>query len=113
MKLNKIKRCVRYPKRIGGRKRQLRVVLDKDKLAESAWIFCLFAQMIKANNHSFKWSNVPNKNDQIYGNVTGRFLETQRMWKLGSGNTTERPNLFKTNASIQDGQEIPKEYVFP
>ena len=36
---------------IGGRNRQVRVVLDKDKLAASGLDFLSVAEMIKANNH--------------------------------------------------------------
>ena len=46
--------------RIGGRNRQLRVVLDKDKLAESGLDFLTVAQMIKANNQQISGGTSPN-----------------------------------------------------
>ena len=43
---------VSITQKIGGRNRQLRVVLDKDKLAASGLDFLAVAEMIKANNHN-------------------------------------------------------------
>ena len=44
--------------KIGGRNRQLRVVLDKDKLAESGLDFLSVSDMIQANNQQLASGSV-------------------------------------------------------
>jgi len=97
--------------KIGGRERQLRVVLDKDKLAESGLDFLSVAQMIKANNQQLSGGTF-DKNDTEFMVTTGRFLETATdVENLVVGIQQNRPIYLKQIASIQDGPEIPKEYV--
>ncbi|SMG49876.1 efflux RND transporter permease subunit [Arenibacter troitsensis] len=97
--------------RIGGRNRQLRVVLDKDKLAESGLDFLTVAQMIKANNQQISGGSF-DKNDTEFMVTTGKFLESATdVENLVVGVQQNRPIYLKQIASIQDGPEIPKEYV--
>ena len=97
--------------KIGGRNRQLRVVLDKDKLAESGLDFLTVAQMIKANNQQISGGTF-DKNDTEFMVTTGKFLETATdVENLVVGVQQNRPIYLKQIASIQDGPEIPKEYV--
>ena len=97
--------------RIGGRNRQLRVVLDKDKLAESGLDFLTVAQMIKVNNQQISGGTF-DKNDTEFMVTTGKFLETATdVENLVVGVQQNRPIYLKQIASIQDGPEIPKEYV--
>ncbi|MBU2906762.1 efflux RND transporter permease subunit [Arenibacter algicola] len=97
--------------RIGGRNRQLRVVLDKDKLAESGLDFLSVAQMIQANNQQISGGTF-DKNDTEFMVTTGKFLETATdVENLVVGVQQNRPIYLKQIASIQDGPEIPKEYV--
>ncbi|MCK0146751.1 efflux RND transporter permease subunit [Arenibacter sp. F26102] len=97
--------------KIGGRNRQLRVVLDKDKLAESGLDFLSVAQMIKANNQQLSGGTF-DKNDTEFMVTTGKFLETAAdVENLVVGVQQNRPIYLKQIASIQDGPEIPKEYV--
>jgi multidrug efflux pump subunit AcrB len=97
--------------RIGGRNRQLRVVLDKDKLAESGLDFLSVAQMIKSNNQQIGGGTF-DKNDTEFMVTTGKFLETATdVENLVVGVQQHRPIYLKQIASVQDGPEIPKEYV--
>ncbi|MEQ9581924.1 MAG: efflux RND transporter permease subunit, partial [Arenibacter sp.] len=97
--------------RIGGRNRQLRVVLDKDKLAESGLDFLTIAEMIKANNQQISGGTF-DKNDTEFMVTTGKFLESATdVENLVVGVQQNRPIYLKQIASIQDGPEIPKEYV--
>ncbi|MCM4150367.1 AcrB/AcrD/AcrF family protein [Arenibacter sp. N53] len=97
--------------KIGGRNRQLRVVLDKDKLAESGLDFLSVAQMIQANNQQISGGTF-DKNDTEFMVTTGKFLETATdVENLVVGVQQNRPIYLKQIASIQDGPEIPKEYV--
>src|SRR5690606_19792537 len=60
---------------IGGRNRQLRVVLAKDKLAASGLDFLGVAEMIKANNQQLG-SGSFDKNDTEFLVTTGNFLKS-------------------------------------
>ena len=61
--------------KIGGRNRQLRVVLDKDKLSASGLDFLSVSEMIKANNQQLSAGKF-NRNDEEFLINTGKFLET-------------------------------------
>ncbi len=96
---------------IGGRNRQLRVVLDKEKMAESGLDFLTVAQMIKANNQQLSGGSF-DKNDTEFMVTTGKFLETMEdVGDLVVGIQQNRPIYLKQIASIKDGPEIPKDYV--
>ncbi|MBD1262259.1 efflux RND transporter permease subunit [Maribacter polysiphoniae] len=98
-------------KKIGGRNRQLRVVLDKEKMAESGLDFLGVAQMIQANNQQLGGGSF-DKNDTEFTVTTGKFLETaEDVENLVVGVQQNRPIYLKQIASIQDGPEIPKDYV--
>lgn len=95
----------------GGRNRQLRVVLDKDKLAESGLDFLSVAEMIKANNHQMS-SGSFTKNDSEFLVNTGEFLQTvEDVNNLVVGVQQNQPVYLKQVATITDGPELSKEYV--
>lgn len=97
--------------KIGGRNRQIRVVLDKDKMAESGLDFLTVAQMIKANNSQLS-SGTFDKYDTEFTVTTGRFLETtEDVENLVVGVQQNQPIYLKQIAAIQDGAELPKNYV--
>ncbi|WP_019668645.1 efflux RND transporter permease subunit [Eudoraea adriatica] len=98
-------------KKIGGRNRQLRVVLDKDKMAESDLDFLAVAQMIKANNSQLS-AGTFDKYDTEFTVTTGRFLETtEDVENLVVGIQQNQPIYLKQIATIYDGAELPKNYV--
>ncbi len=97
--------------KIGGRNRQLRVVIDKDKLAENGLDFLLVAEMIKANNQQLS-SGSFTKNDTEFLVNTGNFLKTaEDVENLVVGIHKNQPVYLKQIASIIDGPELPKKYV--
>ncbi len=97
--------------KIGGRDRELRVVLDKDKLAASGLDFLSVAEMIKASNQQMSAGKY-NRNDQEFLVSTGRFLKTTEDVKnLVVGVKQNQPIYLKQVAKIIDGGEIPKNYV--
>ena len=97
--------------KIGGRSRQLRVVLDKDKLAESGLDFLSVSEMIKANNTQLS-SGSFNKNDTEFLVQTGKFLASANdVENLVVGVQQNRPIYLKQIAQIIDGPEIPQNYV--
>lgn len=97
--------------KIGGRNRQLRVVLDKDKLAASGLDFLGVAEMIKANNHQLN-SGSFDKNDTEFLVTTGNFLKSLTdVENLVIGVQKNQPIYLKQVATIFDGPEIPSNYV--
>ncbi len=97
--------------KIGGRNRQLRVVLDKDKMAESGLDFLSLAQTIQASNQQLN-SGSFDRNDNEFLVATGKFLSSsQDVENLVVGVQQEQPIYLKQIASVYDGPEIPKNYV--
>ncbi|OBX23320.1 MULTISPECIES: efflux RND transporter permease subunit [Bizionia] len=97
--------------KIGGRDRQLRVVLDKDKLAASGLDFLMVSEMIKANNSQLSAGSF-DKNDTEFLINTGKFLETVTdVENLVVGVQQDQPIYLKQVATIIDGPEVPQNYV--
>ncbi|WKD85534.1 Swarming motility protein SwrC [Polaribacter huanghezhanensis] len=110
---NEIKKVndVSITHKIGGRNRQLRVVLDKDKLAASGLDFLSVSEMIKANNTQLS-SGSFDKNDTEFLVTTGTFLSSATdVENLVVGVQQKRPIYLKQIATIIDGPEIPQNYV--
>ncbi len=98
-------------KRIGGRNRQVRVVLDKDKMTASGVDFLTVAEMIRANNQQLS-SGSFDKNDTEFLVNTGRFLETaEDVGDLVVGVHRQQPIYLKQIAAIEDGPQLPTNYV--
>lgn len=97
--------------KIGGRNRELRIVLDKDKLAASGLDFLGVSKMIKANNQQLTSGSI-NNNDSEFIISTGNFLKTAAdVENLVVGVQQQQPVYLKQIATILDGPEIPKNYV--
>lgn len=97
--------------KIGGRNRQLRVVLDKEKLAASGLDFLSVSEMIRVNNQQLVAGSF-DKNDTEFLIETGKFLESaEDVENLVVGVQQNRPIYLRQIAKIQDGPEIPKNYV--
>ncbi|MBT8262334.1 MAG: efflux RND transporter permease subunit [Bacteroidia bacterium] len=97
--------------RIGGRERQLRIVLDRDKMAANGLDFLSIAEMIKSNNQQLQ-SGTFNTNDEEFSVMTGRFLEDKEdVESLIVGTNENQPIYLKQIAEVIDGPEIPKNYV--
>lgn len=102
---------VSITKVIGGRNRQLKVVLDKDKMAENGIDALGIMQMIQANNSSSQSGSFV-KNDQEYLITTGKFLtSSEDIENLVVGVNNNMPVYLKQVATIQDGPEKPNSYV--
>ena len=102
---------VAITKEIGGRTRELKVVLDKDKMAESGVDALSIMQMIKANNGSSQ-SGAFVQNDTEYLVTTGKFLSSSEdVENLVIGVNNNMPIYLKQVAKIQDGPQTAKNYV--
>ena len=102
---------VSITKKIGGRNRQLRVILDKAKMAESGLDFLSVSKMIQANNQQLGAGSFI-KNDTEFLVHTGKFLSTvEDVENLVVGVQQKQPVYLKQIATIVDGPELSKEYV--
>src|SRR5690554_6887091 len=96
---------------IGGRPRQLKVTLDKDKMAESNVDALSIMQMIQANNGSSQ-SGSFNVGDTEFLLTTGEFISTaEDLEGLVIGTSQSMPVYLKQVAAIEDGPSTPKNYV--
>ncbi|EMY3557491.1 efflux RND transporter permease subunit [Flavobacterium psychrophilum] len=102
---------VAITREIGGRNRQVKVVLDKDKMAENGVDALGIMQMIQANNGSSQSGSFV-ANDQEYLVATGQFLKSSEdVENLVVGVNANLPVYLKQVASIQDGPATPSSYV--
>ncbi len=102
---------VSITKKIGGRNRQFRVVVDKDRLSGLGLDFLRVAQMIRAN-HSQMDAGSFNANDTEFHVTTGSFLRTKNdLELLVVGTNNGQPVYLRQVARVLDGPEPPKTYV--
>ncbi|WP_296684403.1 efflux RND transporter permease subunit [Flavobacterium sp.] len=102
---------VAITKEIGGSNRELKVILDKDKMAENGVDALGIMQMIQANNGSSQ-SGAFVENDQEYLLKTGQFLEnTDDVENLVVGVNRNMPVYLKQVAKVQDGAATARSYV--
>ena len=93
---------------IGGRNRQLRVVMDKEKMAASGVDLLGVTQKIRANNQQLSSGSFDQNDSEILVS-TGSFLETpQDVENLIVGVQDGQPIYLKQVASVKDGPEIPR-----
>lgn len=96
---------------IGGRNRELKVVLDKDKMAENGVDALGIMQMIQANNGSMQSGSFV-QNDTEYLVTTGQFISSKEdVENLVVGVHQNMPVYLKQVATIQDGAGTAKSYV--
>jgi multidrug efflux pump subunit AcrB len=102
---------VSITKTIGGRNRELKVILDKEKMAENGIDPLNLVQMIRANNQQSQSGSFV-KNDTEYLVTTGDFLSTaEDVENLVVGVNKNLPVYLKQVATVQDGPSSPKSYV--
>lgn len=96
---------------IGGRTRQLKVVLDKEKMSELNVDALSIMQMIQANNGSSQ-SGSFDSGDTEYLLTTGQFLSSaQDIKNLVVGTSHNMPVYLKQVAKVEDGASSPANYV--
>ncbi|MFD2519215.1 efflux RND transporter permease subunit [Salinimicrobium flavum] len=96
---------------IGGRNRQLRVVLDKDRMAASGVDILGITEKIQASNQQLSSGSFDRGDSEILVK-TGSFLESAAdVENLIVGVQDQQPVYLRQVATVQDGAELPKEYV--
>jgi multidrug efflux pump subunit AcrB len=102
---------VAITKEIGGSNRELKVILDKDKMAENGVDALGIMQMIQANNGSSQSGSFV-QNDQEYLVTTGQFLSNaEDIENLVVGVNKNMPVYLKQVATVQDGPSTARSYV--
>ena len=102
---------VAITKEIGGSNRELKVILDKDKMAENGVDALGIMQMIQANNGSSQSGSFV-QNDKEYLVTTGQFLSNaEDVENLVVGVNKNMPVYLKQVAKVQDGPSSVTSYV--
>ncbi len=110
---NEIKKIndVAAVKIIGGRSREVKVMLDKDKMAENHLDFLSVGQQLQANNAQL-FSGTFMKSDSGFAVQTGNFLNSSDdVANLIIATTTGRSIYLKQVAQVSEGPETPNQYV--
>jgi len=108
--ISKIK-DVAITKEIGGRGRELKVILDTDKLSENGLDALSIMQMIRAANSSSQSGSFVN-NDKEYLITTGKFLSSaEDVENLVVGVSKNMPVYLKQIARVEDGPSSSRNYV--
>ncbi|WP_163715193.1 efflux RND transporter permease subunit [Mangrovibacterium lignilyticum] len=96
---------------IGGRSREIRVVLDNEKMAAAHVDALMIAQQIQLANGQFQ-AGAFNKNDTEYLVQAGEFLKTtEDVENLVVSVYKDHPVYLKQVAEILDGPQEPAQYV--
>jgi len=98
-------------KLLGGRNREIRVVLDRDKMAAYKVDPLVLSQHLKAANQQVS-SGTFNQGDQEYLVQTGKFLESaDEIANLIIGVHQHTPVYLHQVAKVMDGPALPTSYV--
>lgn len=96
---------------IGGRNRQLKVILDKELMASNGIDPLSIIQMINANNTQMQSGAIVHNNEE-YLLTSGKFLEDiEDVENLVVGVHKNMPVYLKQVALVEDGPENAKNYV--
>ncbi len=110
---NEIKKIpdVAQVKVTGGQSREVKVTLDKEKMAGSKVDFNSIAQALKANNAQMTSGNFIT-HDQVYSVNTGKFFSNaEEVKNLIVGVNDGQPVYLYQVANVEDGPEVPQNYV--
>lgn len=96
---------------LGGRNREIQVILNRDKMTAYQVDPLMIAQQLNASNTQFS-SGTFNQNNNEYAVTTGSFLQTaDEVGNLVIGVNQESPVYLHQVANIVDGPSIPNSYV--
>jgi len=97
---------------IGGRSREVKVLLDKDKMAANKIDFNSIARFLQGSNAQLQ-SGTLVKSDTAFAIETGNFLNTaDDVANLIIGSNQQQPVYLKQVATITEGAETPRQYAF-
>lgn len=96
---------------LGGRSREIKVFLDKSKMAQSHIDFLSISKQIQGSNAQMQSGNLLQQ-DTSFSVETGNFLATaDDVSNLVVGINQQQPVYLKQVATVEDGPETPDQYV--
>ena len=96
---------------LGGRNREIKVALDKDKMAENHVDFLSISRQIQGSNIQMPSGNLLQR-DTSFSVETGNFLTTkEEVENLVVGINQQQPVYLKQIAKVEDGPETINQYV--
>src|SRR5664279_2090832 len=96
---------------IGGRSREVKVLLDKNKMAENHVDFLSISKQIQGSNIQMQSGNILQQ-DTSFSVETGNFLATaDDVANLVVGTNQQQPVYLKQVAKVEDGPETSNQYV--
>lgn len=96
---------------IGGRSKEVKVLLDKDKLAENKLDMATVANYIGGSNMHASAGSLLNE-DRLFSVEAGNFLETaDDVANLVVGVNENQPVYLRQIAKVEEGPETPSQYV--
>jgi multidrug efflux pump subunit AcrB len=96
---------------LGGRSREVKVLLDKNKMAENHVDFLSVSKQIQGSNMQMQSGNLLQK-DTAFSVETGNFLTTaDDVANLVVGINQQQPVYLKQIARVEDGPETSNQYV--
>ncbi|NHA02672.1 efflux RND transporter permease subunit [Mucilaginibacter sp. HC2] len=97
---------------IGGRSRQVKVILDKDKMAGYHVDFLTIARQLQASNVQLPAGTLLQR-DSAIAIQTGSFLHSaEEVGNLIISSNGQQPVYLKQVAKVIDGPETPDQYVY-
>jgi multidrug efflux pump subunit AcrB len=96
---------------LGGRNREVKVLLDKNKMAENHVDFLSLSKQIQGSNMQMQGGSLLQR-DTLFSVTTGNFLTTSDdVGNLVVGINQQQPVYLKQIAKVEEGAEIPNQYV--
>lgn len=96
---------------IGGRGREVKVIVDKDKMKETHIDFLAVARQIQGSNVQMPAGNLLQR-DSVISVFTGNFLATaEDVGDLVVGVNQQQPVYLRQVARVEEGPETPNQYV--
>lgn len=96
---------------LGGRNKEVKVVLDKNKMAASGIDFLSLSRQIQAGNSQIQSGSLLQM-DTAFSVVTGNFLtSSDDVADLVVGTSLNQPVYLKQIAKVEEGAETPNQYV--
>lgn len=97
---------------IGGRSREVKVILDKDKMAQNHLDFISIGKQMQGSNAQLASGNLLNR-DTVFAVQTGNFLTSaEDVANLVVGANQMQPVYLKQIAKVVDGPETPNQYGY-
>src|SRR5664279_1891505 len=96
---------------LGGRSREVKVLLDKNKMAENHVDFLSISKQIQGSNMQMQSGNIL-RQDTVFAVVTGNFLSSaEDVANLVVGVDKQQPVYLRQIAKVEEGPETSSQYV--